>query len=133
MEDTNREISRIQDKLKEYGFPINKLIAGSKTLYHRAKPSNFTLFNGNIFVDGLGKVWYGDLDITEDYNTLVVCAKECGVVFYMLHEMDGRFGNEDRDDFKEEAVINTKGEIKDSYKEILTKHLTLKNPYKYNL
>jgi hypothetical protein len=73
----------------------SRLIAGSKSGYRRRHPKNLVCFNANVVVEGLGKVWYGDLDITLDEALLVRLAQLLEREVYVLQEMDGRFENED--------------------------------------
>lgn len=72
-----------------------RMIAGSKSGYRKAFPKNFVLFNANIVLEGWGKVWYGDLDLTRDEALLVRLAELTKRELYVLHEMDARFENED--------------------------------------
>jgi hypothetical protein len=72
-----------------------RMIAGSKSGYRKRRPKNLTCFNANVVVEGLGKIWYGDLDITLDEALLVRLAQLLEREVYVLQEMDGRFDNED--------------------------------------
>lgn len=73
----------------------SKMICGSKSGYRRRHPKNLVCFNANVVVEGLGKVWYGDLDITLHEALLVRLAQLLEREVYVLQEMDGRFDNED--------------------------------------
>lgn len=116
-------MEEILSKLENSGFLKNRMISGSKTLYHRCKPKNLVVFNANIFVDGFGKVWYGDLDLTEDQNLLKNIATEMGVVFYVLSEMDGRFDKENNSEFKNDYVWNTETGLCENMKEYYNNNL----------
>ena len=58
---------------------------------------------------GYGKVWYGDLNLTEDYLVLREIAQNLNTDLYVLWEMDGRFGEENKpiDELIDKAVWNT--------------------------
>ena len=85
----------------EYGFNPARLICGSKSSYRERYPDNDVLFNANIFCESLGeKVWYGDLDITLDAKNLQNVSNRLNDILYIIPEMYGRFGAENRD-FKE--------------------------------
>lgn len=84
------------------GFPVGRMIAGSKSLYRAAHPNNIVYFNANIFING-EKVWYGDLDLTLDTPRLKELASQLGDLF-VLKELDGRFGAEDTVDVNKKAV-----------------------------
>jgi len=71
-----------------------RMIAGSKSTYQKNYPKNLVMFNANVVVEGVGKVWHGDLDITRDEALLVRLAELTDREVYVLQEMDGRFENE---------------------------------------
>ena len=58
---------------------------------------------------GYGKVWYGDLNLTEDYKTLKKIAESLNTDLYVLWEMDARFGEEMKplNELLDKAVWNT--------------------------
>lgn len=80
------------------GFFPGRLIAGSKSFYRSSFPDHEVYFNANIFILGEGKIWYGDLDITKDYETLKEIASLLMVDLFVLTEHDGRFENENLSD-----------------------------------
>lgn len=98
---------KILKELMNNGFNINRLISGSKTFYRKKYPNNLIFFNVNIFVENLGKIWWGDIDLTKEYRILSKISNKLNIHLYVVSEMDGRFGNENRDDFKEISVWNT--------------------------
>jgi len=79
------------------GYP-GRMISGSKSAYSAKYGTHFTIFNSNVFVEGIGKVWYGDLDLTKDESKLSKLALTLRQKIHVLYEMDGRFENEDRSD-----------------------------------
>jgi hypothetical protein len=85
------------------------MIGGSKMGYSDQHPDELIVFNANVLMPGYGKVWYGDLNLTEDYLVLKDIAKSLNTTLYVLWEMDGRFGKENRpiDELVEKAVWNT--------------------------
>jgi len=80
--------------LIENGFNPSRMISGSKSFYRQNNPDNFVVFNANIVIESKGKIWHGDLDITNDYKKLRTAAKQIGEPLYVLYEMDCRFGTE---------------------------------------
>jgi len=58
---------------------------------------------------GYGKVWYGDLNLTEDYLVLREIAQNLNTDLYVLWETDGRFGLEMKplNELFDKAVWNT--------------------------
>jgi hypothetical protein len=58
---------------------------------------------------GYGKVWYGDLNLTEDYLVLREISECLNTTLYVLWESDGRFGEENKpiDELIKKAVWNT--------------------------
>lgn len=89
----------------EHGFEISRMIAFSKSTYVSKRPNNQAVFNANVVTDQ-GKIWWGDLDLLDDSEKLQQVANGLECNLYILREMDGRFGNENRpfDEIKELAV-----------------------------
>lgn len=81
-------------KLEENEFYRARLLSGSKSFYSEKHPNHVVFFNSNLVDKKLGKIWYGDLDITIDGEKLQAIANDLNTVFYVLSEMDGRFENE---------------------------------------
>lgn len=103
-----------------------RMISGSKSWYHSYYPKNLVLFNSNIFVEGKGKVWYGDIDLTLDRDKLIEIANELGYTLYVLRELDGRFENDNRKDFKQVAIWNTKLGLSEEYSRFYDENLLLR-------
>ena len=57
----------------------------------------------------VGKVWFGDLNLTEDYVILKSIADSLNTILYILWEMDGRFGEENKsiDELIKKSAWNT--------------------------
>ena len=57
----------------------------------------------------MGKVWYGDLNLTKDYIVLKSIAHSLDTTLYILWESDGRFGEENKpiDELIKKSVWNT--------------------------
>ena len=92
MTDSSLSVERLVSLLLGHS---GRMIAGSKSTYLRAFPKNLVMFNANVILEGMGKVWHGDLDITRDEALLVRLAELTDRELYVLYEMDGRFENED--------------------------------------
>jgi hypothetical protein len=88
----------MENIFEKNGFISGRMISYSKSGYLEKYPENQVYFNCNVFLLGEGKVWYGDLDITKDKDSLEKIASDLGRDLYILREMDGRFGNENLDD-----------------------------------
>jgi hypothetical protein len=86
--------NQIIQTFRDNNFISGRMISYSKSTYRDRFPENEVYFNANIFVEGEGKVFYGDLDITKDRETLKQIASSIGKDLYVLSEMDGRFENE---------------------------------------
>jgi hypothetical protein len=84
----------VKDTIKLLLDHPGRMIAGSKSTYSKTYPKNLVVFNSNIVVEGLGKVWHGDLDLTRDEALLVRLAELTDREVYVLPEMAGRFENE---------------------------------------
>ena len=102
-------IEGIQQHFESHGFDSARIITGSKSVYKSSKPKDLIIFNANVFMKDMGKVWYGDLNLTEDYVILKSIAESLDTTLYVLWEMDGRFGKEKRsiDELVKKSVWNT--------------------------
>jgi len=87
---------KILKLLEENKFRPGCMISGSKSFYRELFPNNFVVFNANIIIPKMGKIWHGDLDITEDAKILKKIAAKFKTTFYVLREMEVRFGNENK-------------------------------------
>ena len=102
-------IQEIQQHFEAYSFHNGRMIGSSKTGYKNEHPDDLIIFNANVLMPGHGKVWYGDLNLTEDYLVLREIAQNLNTELYVLRESDGRFGEEDKpiDELIKKAVWNT--------------------------
>ena len=88
----------MEEVFYEKGFIPGRLISGSKSFYRSQFPENEVYFNANLFVLGEGKIWYGDIDVTRDIESLKEISSAIGKDLFILSEYDGRFDNEDLSD-----------------------------------
>ena len=103
----------INDYLKANGLYFGRMLSGSKSMYRESNPNSVVYFNANLVTAKDGKIWWGDLDITKDGETLKAIAEENNTILYVLKEMDGRFENENLDSVVliQKAVWDTTQEI----------------------
>jgi len=75
-------------------------------MYRQDFPDNHVFFNCNILIDGWGKIWFGDLDVTKSKEVLVKIATQLNHPLYIFREHDARFGSEKEnwDTLKPKAV-----------------------------
>jgi hypothetical protein len=85
---------KIVEELNNNSLHIARMVGGSKSYYCEKHPQNMVIFNANIIDKKLGKVWYGDLDLTIDGVKLAEIAKKLNTTLYVLSEMDCRFESE---------------------------------------
>jgi hypothetical protein len=97
---------KTQKILTDSKFTLGRMVCHSKSTYLQQNPDHVTIFNANIYTEEEGKVWYGDLDLTIDGDRLTEVATAAQQTLYVLREMDGRFGKENRTsaELKEIAV-----------------------------
>jgi len=105
----NMAVEEIQQHFESHGFHSARMIAGSKSAYKGSKSKDLIIFNANVFMKDMGKVWYGDLNLTEDYKILKKISDSLDTTLYVLWEMDGRFGKEKKpiDELIKKSVWNT--------------------------
>ena len=102
-------VREIQQHFSAFGFHDARMIAGHKWDYTEEHEGDLVIFNANVLMPNYGKVWFGDLNLTEDYKTLKKIAESLNTTLYILWEMDARFGEEDKpiDELIGKAVWNT--------------------------
>ena len=102
-------VQEVQQVFEAYKFYNGRMIGGSKSGYRNMHPDDLIIFNANVLMPGYGKVWYGDLNLTEDYLVLKDIAQNLNTELYVLRESDGRFGEEDKslDELIKKSVWNT--------------------------
>ena len=102
-------VKETQQHFESHGFNTARMIGGSKSVYKSSKPKDLVIFNANVFMKDIGKVWYGDLNLTEDYVVLKSIADSLDTTLYVLWEMDGRFGKEKKsiDELIKKSAWNT--------------------------
>jgi hypothetical protein len=102
-------VLEVQQFFEAHDFYIARMIGGSKSHYCKEHEGSLIVFNANIVMSEYGKVWYGDLNLTEDYLVLKDIAQSLNSTLYVLWESDGRFGDENKpiDELIKKAVWNT--------------------------
>jgi hypothetical protein len=102
-------VEGIQQYFESHGFHAGRMIGGSKTGYGSQYPDDLIIFNANVLIKDMGKVWYGDLNLTQDYMILKSIADALDNTLYVLWESDGRFGEENKpiDELVKKSVWNT--------------------------
>lgn len=75
---------------EKHGLYSGRIISGTKS----GPEGHVCVFNGNVVVENGGKIWYGDLDVTAEFDTLKEIADEIGQDLYILREHDARFDKE---------------------------------------
>lgn len=76
------------------GLHMGRMIGGSKSGYLNQHPEDLVIFNANVITKLRKKIWYGDLNVTLDFDNLKNVADKLGEDLYILSEHDARFGSE---------------------------------------
>jgi len=102
-----------RESLPEYWAEKNlgsmgRMVGGSKSIYRHDNPKNLVIFNANVLTEEDGKIWHGDLDITEDFIDLQRLSTKLGKKIYVLRESAARFGKVPN--IKEEFEVMFDGE-----------------------
>jgi hypothetical protein len=102
-------VQEVQQFFNAHSFHNGRMIGGSKSGYRNMHPDDLIIFNANVLMPGYGKVWYGDLNLTEDYLVLKEIAQNLNTELYVLRESHARFGEEDKSltELINKAVWNT--------------------------
>jgi hypothetical protein len=78
------------------GLTEGRMIGASKSIYSQEHPDDLIIFNANIITPRYGKIWYGDLNVTKDFDNLKNVADYLREDLYILREGDARFGSENQ-------------------------------------
>lgn len=81
---------KVVQVFRNHGFHFGRMLSGSKI----SPPGQTCVWNANVVTRSMGKVWYGDLNLTKDGDKLKAIASEIGEPLYVLREMDCRFETE---------------------------------------
>ena len=102
-------VEGIQQYFESHSLYVARMIGGSKMGYRTEYPDDLIVFNANVLIPDYGKVWYGDLNLTQDYILLKSIAESLDTTLYILWEMDARFGEEMKpiDELIKKAAWNT--------------------------
>ena len=102
-------VKETQQHFESHGFNTARMIGGSKSIYRKEHPKDLIIFNANVFMKDVGKVWYGDLNLTQDYIILKSIADSLDTKLYVLWEMYARFGKEKKpiDELIKKSAWNT--------------------------
>ena len=118
-------VEDIQQYFESHSLYVARMIGGSKMGYRTEHPDDLIVFNANVLMPGYGKVWYGDLNLTQDYILLKSIAESLDTTLYILWESDGRFGEERKpiDELIKKSVWNTTDDkpTKEWYKKKMNK------------
>jgi len=81
-------------------FAINNLMMGRMIAEHKGEyalehQGELVIFNANIITLTHGKIWYGDINVTQDFDNLKNIADTIKEDLYILTEYDARWGSED--------------------------------------
>jgi len=62
--------------------------------YKESPEGHVVVFNGNVVTEKAGKIWFGDLNITLEFDKLKEIADEISEDLYIVREQDARFEKE---------------------------------------
>ena len=102
-------VEGIQQYFESHSLYVARMLSGTKWGYHEKYPEDLIVWNANVLIPDYGKVWYGDLNLTQDYILLKSIAESLDTTLYILWEMDARFGEEMKplNELLDKAVWNT--------------------------
>jgi|GEM_PF-1258954 len=102
------DVIEIQKHFAAYDWYDGRML-GSKLDYSNNHVDDLVVYNANVLMPNVGKVFYGDINLSEDYLILKEVAQTLNTTLYVLWEMDARFGNENKplNDLLVKAIWNT--------------------------
>lgn len=86
---------------------------GSKSRYRDSHPRCIFIPNANVFSRKKGRMWWGDLDLSNDRVALERVARQMRTKLYVISEFDGRFDEAEKTlaDLISAAVWHTGGHV----------------------
>ena len=87
-------IPEYQEMFQFHGLHMGRLISHSKSQYLSKHTNDIVVFNGNIITKKSGKIWYGDINVTESFGVLKEISNKLKEDLYILREHDARFEKE---------------------------------------
>jgi hypothetical protein len=86
-----------------------RMISASKS---NGPKGHVCVWNANVCIKSAGKIWYGDIDLTADIESIKALAVEKGEDVYVLREMDARFQTQNNPRYENAvAVISPSGAV----------------------
>lgn len=67
------------------------MLSGSKTGYEMRNPNHVVFYNANLYDPAANKLWFGDLDLTDQIETLQGLASKIGEPIFVTREAPFRF------------------------------------------
>ena len=92
-----------------HGLQYARMLGAHKMDYRMENEGHLIVFNANVLMSGYGKIWYGDLNLTQDWIILKSVAQSLNTTLHILWEMDARFGEEGKpfEELVEKSIWNT--------------------------
>lgn len=97
IQEDNRKIIKARERVidkwdiaEEYLGRPGRMLSGSKT----APKGKRVVWNANVCTRENGKIWFGDLNVTDSLDKLIELSIRLNTTVYVLYEMDARFDNE---------------------------------------
>ena len=84
---------------------VGMMLSGSKSGYMKMYKKNLAVFNANVCSKELGKIWFGDLDLSKSENSLKALAKALNQTLYVISEHGARFDRENNPDFNDAILV----------------------------
>ena len=112
-------MTKLEEALKNFPLHMGAMLGPSKSGYAYSHKSDLVIFNANVCTKEFGKIWHGDLNVTESQEHLHKLADDAGVDIYVLNEMDARFQFEENPQLHKAVVVFQPG----------TKEVRIRNDY----
>jgi len=83
--------NKVNEYLDAHGYGEGRMIIFSKTFYRATHPSHILLFNACLFDAKGEEVWWGDVDLTEDWRVFFGTSYALTETLILTPEMPYRF------------------------------------------
>lgn len=99
--------------------PNGKMISHSKSGYRRENPESVAVFNSNMLAEdstgNLEKIWWGDIDVTKEEDSIKSVARELGKKIWILPESAAFDGEKPQMDMFVYSTNGTESEVGGKY------------------
>ena len=105
METINLKAKDKQEAIEGHLGTSGRLLSASKSMYRDKFPNHIVYFNACLFDKDLKQVWFGDIDLDIDKESLQMLANYLKETIYLTREQPYRWDGLKKEDINKSEVI----------------------------